>query len=423
MENLKITIAILNDVLTNKNNFYKSLRKNFDHNQVENSRKKIITAFSGCILRHYLCFNDLIKRNYKDINENEKYVIMYMLANIVFLKRLSDDEWIALLNNYLKEISSAIDITALTEFLQSKKEGVNLIDESIEKGSYLFCSLRFNTPLFLTKMWSRSFGKNLTFKIIKGNTKTPSQYVRLNELKMSKEEFEKKFSNEFTPTEYDGIYEYHGKNPLKRLPLYQNKKIFSISIGMHELVTKLDLDPIKPIAIYSGFYNPLFLDANVTCLNKVQIENLIEPQKDYHLFKNEMKQFGFVNNSMIECKPSSIIASLSKKVNTFVLFPSNSTFESLRLSPDYFYHFDPNTFDELIKNQKELLDEAKNFVLDGGKIVYVVNTISKKESELIIRAFLEENKQFTLEEEKQYFPFEKEDTTLYYAILRKGNND
>ena len=423
MENLNNAITILDNILVNKTNFYKSLRQCFDHNSVQGDNKKLITAFVGCILRHYLCFSDLLNRHFKDSSEHDKYVLMYMLSNIIFLKRYDDDAWKSLLHEYIKTTNSELDSDKTIEFITDKKDGNNLIDQSIDKGSHYFCSLRFNTPLFLTKMWTRNYGKNLTFKITKGNTKTPRQIVRLNELKMSKEEFEKKFSSDFLPTEYSGLYEYRGKNPLKRLPLYQNKKIFSISIGMHELVQKFDLDPVKPIAIYSGFYNPLFLDANIGCGNSVQIENLVEPKKDYHLFKNEMKQFGFVNNSIIECKPSSIIACLSKKVDTFVLYPSNSMFESLRLSPDYFLNFNPSELDNLINTQKELLKEAKNFIVDNGRIIYCVNTISKKESEAIISSFLEENRDFVLEEEKQYLPFEKEDTTLYYAILRKAKND
>lgn len=424
MRILNCVIFILNKVINDNVNFYKTLRGAFDSEDFSADEKKMITAFSGCILRHYLSFFDLLKRTYRQESDEFKFAIMFFLANNIFLKRINEDDWKYLVHEFMKNVNSEINVEEVIEFINSKTDGSSLIDESIDKSSNYFCSLRFNLPLFLTKMWARSYGKNLTFKIAKGITKSPKQLVRLNTLKLSKEEFENKFSKEFIPTTYEGIYEYVGKNPLKRLPLYQNKKIFAISIAIKEIVNELDLDVIKSYAMYSGCYNSLFLDINISSHNKITLENLIEPKKDYHLFKNEMKQFGFVNNSIIECAPSTMIASLGKKVDTFIVYPSSSSFEQLRLTPDYFLRFDPSTLDQLIQNQKDVLDEAKKYINDNGVIVYVVNTISKKESENIIKQFIDNNNDFVLEKEKQYLPFEQEDSILYYAVLRKkGNND
>ena len=421
MKVLNLTVSVVKNVVFEKEDFYKVLRKTFDSKEISKDEKKTITAFSGCILRHYMCFNDLLNRNYKDINDDLKIVIMFMLANVAFLRRINMEQWVSLLNTYIKDNALDIDNEKLILFIKEKENNATLIDESIDKTSHYYCSLRFNLPIFLTRMWSRTFSKKMTYKIAKGIAKSPKQLIKLNTLKMSVEDFEKKFSNEFIKTSYQGLYEYIGHEPLKRLPLYQNKKIFSISIGLNELVDELDIDPIKSYALFSGFYNPLFLALNVTSKNNIKIENLVEPKKDYHLFKNELKQFGFVNNSVIETTASSMIASLSKKVDTFIVYPTNSSFEKLRLTPDYFLRFDTNGLDELIANQKEILNEAKDFVNDGGTLVYVVNTISKKESVLVINEFLENNKQFVLEKERQYLPFEDEESILYYAILRKKN--
>ena len=421
MKVLNLTISVIKNIVNDNEDFYKVLRKTFDAKDITKEEKKTVTAFAGCILRHYLCFKDLLNRNFKDIDEDFKIVIMFMLANVSFLRRLSEDEWVSKLNTYIKENELDVDNDLIFNFIKSKVDGNTLIDDTIEKTSHYYCSLRFNLPIFLTKMWSRTFSKKLTYKIAKSITKNPRQLVKVNTLKISNIDFENKFGKDFIKSEYDGLYEYIGNEPLKRLPLYQNKKVFAISIGLNELINELDIDPIKSYALYSGFYNPLFLGLNVNSNNCIKVENLIEPKKDYHLFKNEMKQFGFINNSIIESNSNSMVASLSKKVDTFIVYPTNSSFEKLRLAPDYFLRFDASRLDELIKNQKEILNEAKNFVNDGGALIYLVNTISKKESVSIINEFLQNNDDFVLEKDKQYLPFEKEETILYYAILRKKN--
>ena len=80
--------------------------------------------------------------------------------------------------------------------------------------------------------------------------------------------------------------------------------------------------------------------------------------------------------------------------------------------------------DGYISNQKAALISASDFVEDGGNLIYMVSTMNKKETVQIIDDFLREKEGFTLIEQKQFLPFDKYDSTLFIAILRKeGSND
>ena len=59
------------------------------------------------------------------------------------------------------------------------------------------------------------------------------------------------------------------------------------------------------------------------------------------------------------------------------------------------------------------------FLNEGSKLVYIVNTLNKKESRGTISNFLKEHPNYEIIEEKQYFPFDEYDTALYYCILLK----
>jgi 16S rRNA C967 or C1407 C5-methylase (RsmB/RsmF family) len=79
--------------------------------------------------------------------------------------------------------------------------------------------------------------------------------------------------------------------------------------------------------------------------------------------------------------------------------------------------------DSLVEEQYTALTECSNFVDEGGQLAYIVPTMSNKESKLLIARFLKEHQDFVLEFERQYFPFDPYDSSLYFALLRKVNKE
>ena len=103
--------------------------------------------------------------------------------------------------------------------------------------------------------------------------------------------------------------------------------------------------------------------------------------------------------------------------------PDSSRLNLLQVLPDYFLHFDIEKLDELIANQSKALEEASAQVEDGGYLLYLVDTISKKENMGVINEFLKEHAEFTLIRDKLYFPYKKFGGSYYFAVLKKGAND
>ena len=99
--------------------------------------------------------------------------------------------------------------------------------------------------------------------------------------------------------------------------------------------------------------------------------------------------------------------------------PRNSMFDLLRSTPDYFIRIKQEKLDEIIAEEAGTLENASQLVELDGTLVYMIPTISKKESSTLIGNFLYKHPEFELIEEKQFFPFEAFDSCLYYAILRR----
>jgi 16S rRNA (cytosine967-C5)-methyltransferase len=67
-----------------------------------------------------------------------------------------------------------------------------------------------------------------------------------------------------------------------------------------------------------------------------------------------------------------------------------------RRNPDSKWRLTEQDISELAARQKEILREYSELVKPGGRLVYATCTISREENEEIVRAFLEERKEFCL---------------------------
>ena len=184
-----------------------------------------------------------------------------------------------------------------------------------------------------------------------------------------------------------------------------------------------DVDLLRGLAIYTEYPNDLLIDllSRKESISGVEfIAGNLATASNTRNFLNKNQVKGI---NVYEAQASSIITCLSKPVHTFVVMPDNSRFNLLQLLPDYFLRFDIEKLDELIANQGKALQEASSQVEDGGYLLYLVDTISRKETMGLIADFLKNNENFSLVRDKQYFPYKKYGGSYYFAVLKKGAND
>jgi 16S rRNA (cytosine967-C5)-methyltransferase len=85
----------------------------------------------------------------------------------------------------------------------------------------------------------------------------------------------------------------------------------------------------------------------------------------------------------------------------------------------------PETIPQLVKTQKDLLDQAAGFVRKHGTLIYSTCSILPEENENLVKEFLLAHDAFSLEKEELTLPFCGSEGTFahdggYVAVLRKG---
>lgn len=272
------------------------------------------------------------------------------------------------------------------------------------------------------KMWNKQFGQLTTSRILKANSKPAPVVLRINNNKISDEDFFNQYAD-FEKTDIEGIAIYNGEGRFKNTPVCEKELATPLTPAYKQILDEGDVDLFRGFAVYSEYPNDLTVELISRFENVSNIEYVAGSYSAFINTKNALAKAGIKGVNVYEAGASSIVTCISKPVHTFLVMPDSSRLNLLQVLPDYFLRFDIQKLDELIANQAKALQEASAQVEDGGYLLYLVDTISKKETMGMINDFLKEHTEFTLVRDKQYFPYKKFGGSYYFAVLKKGSND
>ena len=417
MNEFEIAKLTLEKIVVEDVPFALAIRNSFKKYNVEPQARNNITALLGCELRHHYLLDNLIHRYFVDIEFEKTVYLRFLISNKLFLKRFNNDE---LLKLVLTDLDKNI-VNQLVEFVSSTKE---IIPNDLDKTSPEYLSMRFNTPAWVIKMWQKQFGKGVVFKVLKTNYRQSIPSIRVNEQLTTKEKVLAKHPD-LVLSPIDNILVFQGKGTPKYFEEFKKNEVFFMKMGTKYILDKIEIEPIKRIAIYSDVPNNIYLDLVSRFGNDVAMDLIINHTQSYYETKRICETYKYKNIALYNAASSSIITCVSNKVGTMICLPKSTTFDLLRSTPDYFLRVKQDQLDSIINEEKATLEECANQVEEGGTLVYMVPTISKKESTTLIANFLFLHPEYSLEEERQFFPFDEFDSCLYYAILKKtgGHSD
>ena len=409
---------ILNRIINENTPFSLALKQAFKKNEVSKEDKANISAMVGCVLRHYLVLSNVISKQYPALDSVGVIALMIAFSNALFIKKLDQEDCNKEAQQYLKD-----EDVKVQDFIEPYLAEKKLVPETIEVGSFEFLSYRYNTPVDIIKMWSKQFGHIAVSKALKANSKPAPVVLRIDNKKIEDEDFFNKYP-EFERIEgVNGMALYKGEGKFKNHEVSEKALATPYALAFKEMLDEGDVDLLRGLAIYTEYPNDLLIDllSRKESISGVEfIAGNLATASNARNFLNKNQVRGV---NVYEAQASAIITCLSKPVHTFVVMPDSSRFNLLQLLPDYFLRFDFNKLDELIANQKLALKEAAEQVEEDGYLLYLVDTLSKKESINIINEFLANNENFTLVRDKLYFPYKKYGGSYYFAALKKAKKN
>ena len=418
MIELELSQKLLLKIIYEDKEFKKVIKEEFLKEDNANLSHQV-TSLIGCVLRHYTFLTYLLKPC--ELSNEDTCYLLAALANNLFVKSLDVNK----VNEFIKTTLNDRYSSELEKILTYEGSVKDLHESNSPKDDEKFIAMRFNVPNYLYKMWKKHFGTGITFKVLKRNIKVASQYLRVNTMKTMEDTLLAE-NKDFAKTEFDDIVVYNGKGNIRKTEAYKKYLVFNEKIAMKQAVDKVFTPDLEYVTLFSGADNAAFRELYLRANKKVGLSVAVPSIDERADILRHIRLEKCTNVNLFEATDFTMMkAAITSPQDLIVLMPKSSSFDLIRLYPDYLLHFKQSSLDELIRVQKESLQEFSKFLVTDGLLLYMVDTMNKKESVDVIQDFLSKNKDFELVEHRQYYPFEKEDSTFYYAILKKvdHNND
>ncbi|SEF67847.1 16S rRNA (cytosine967-C5)-methyltransferase [Caloramator fervidus] len=276
------------------------------------------------------------------------------------------------------------------------KESFNVINES---DPIKFMSIKYSHPEWLVRYFTKLFNQEFLEELMMANNQPPKLTIRVNTLKISKDNLREKLLNRGIKV-YDGILEecliLEDIGHLEKVPEFIEGLFFIQDQG--SMLTSKVLNPLPGQKILDMCAAPGGKTTHLAQLmkNKGEIVAFDIYKHKINLILDNAKRLG-INIIKPVLKDATVyMEELNDSFDKILLDAPCSGLGLLRKKPEIRWNIKEEDIFELTKIQKVLLNNASKYVKIGGEIVYSTCTITKEENEDIIEDFLDENKNFEL---------------------------
>jgi 16S rRNA C967 or C1407 C5-methylase (RsmB/RsmF family) len=413
MQELDLSEKILADILDNDVQFSEALKKVFQSDASIRSERSLVAGLVGCELRHHLLFAYLTEP-LTGYEVADKRVLALALGDLYFFKRVPTDQILSALKSKLGD-----DKMALAQPLIDKApDPESYIPSDLAKSSNKYLSLRYNTPEWVLKIWEH-YGYGTTYKVLKKNNRPFVNSVRVRANMITPEQLMNN-NPDYAKSPVANMLFYGGKTPLRKLPEYLAEQVFLEKLATKKIFDEYKVEEPSEVFLFNGNADSSTLKELIeTYGSSIGLNLGVYDLQKYADVSKMIRSLGLKNVNFFAGDPSALEAAISRPQDLVIACPDSSNFDLIREAPDYLLHFKKEGMDELFAKEKAMLEGVSKYVDEGGTLIYMIYTISKKEGHATVTEFLINHQDFKLVKEEQLFPYDELDTAVYYCVMKK----
>lgn len=315
---------------------------------------------------------------------------------------------------------------------KSSSNFVNAILRKVEKEDYkeLFnisndierISKTTSMPEWIVKKLLKNNKTEKVQLICEALNKKPQTTIRINTLKVRKEELKKKLEErniEFKETEQKDFINLIKVKNIERLDLFQNG-YFTIQDESAGL-TSIILNPKEGQQVLDACSAPGGKTTHLAQImnNKGEIVAWDIYEHRLNLVKQNAKRLGI---DIIEVKQQNATEIKNEYIGKFdkiLLDVPCLGIGVIKRKPDIKWQRKPEDVEEISKIQLHILETCSKYLKEAGELVYSTCSILEEENDNIIEKFLAKNKEFKVIEKYNIYPDENKDGFFICKILRE----
>lgn len=423
MEVKALALRALKEIIDEKSSYQVVLERILGEYNLSNEDKKLLRLDVLGSLRHFYFLRFEITTNLQDYDEDadEVYLMIVALHEIRYHSRkialYQTIESTIAANDFMGLSLSAETIAEKLNYLSTHK---TRIPEELKKDPYAYNSLFFSLPLWLIRMWARQYGDEQTMNILLSSQRRASQWLRVNELKTSRESFagDPRFTESgVCPT----ALLYNVAGPCSELDEVRQGLLYVQDLSLQYVLAGLEY-PFQARALHVGALTGGVTAGLAIALHGKNgtVDALFGDEKRYRRGKYLLARVG-AKNAQCYLGPLKILKTYFPygEHDLVVVTPPSSCLGQLQKRPDVALSIKESDLKGIIAGERSYLREAAGFVCSGGQLVYSVQTMNTREGEQVVKDFLTTDPEFKLVEERQIFPSDYQSDGLYYAVMRR----
>ena len=296
------------------------------------------------------------------------------------------------------------------------------ISREKDKLQFKDLGVKYSMPQWIVDKWTKDYGKEQTEEILAGFLTSEELCIRVNLSKISRAELVERLGSQNISIRICDNLEsacyISGYDSLTAIPEF-NEGLFYVQDYSSQLVPyaagvgkgQQILDVCAAPGGKALHCGELVADGQVVARDLTE--------QKVGLIQENINRTSATNVTAQQWDATVLDEASIGKYDTVIADLPCSGLGIIRKKPDIKYNQSPESLEELVQLQKQILDTVCQYVKDGGILSYSTCTINKEENENQVEGFLKAHPEFKKKEMQQLFP-NKEHDGFFICVMKKN---
>lgn len=415
----KVAVNILQKIELQSAYSNLTLNSYFKDMEISSQDKAFVTALVYGVLDRKITLDYLLKRfiktPLKKVQPFTLEVLRVTLYQIMFMDKIPDSAAVNEAVKLIKRSKESRNSGFVNAVLRNVLREENLMPQG---DSVADLSVIYSCPQEIIESLVKDYGKEDAIEILKHSLKPAKLTVRVNLIKTDMESFRQNICVDTTEIEPTGALVLNKGIDISNNPLYADGQFFVQDTASQKVVSIFSPKPNERVLDMCAAPGGKSFSMAILMQNSGEIVSCDLYEHKCRLIKKSAERLGL---SII--KPMVLDAMVyDEKLGKFDRVLCDVPCSGLGIigrKPEIKYkNFED--FDNLPDIQFKILSNAKNYLKNGGQIMFSTCTLRKAENDEIISRFLDENKDFSLSYSHTFMPHKDNTDGFYCALLNKN---
>ena len=390
----------------------------FSETGIEGSDKALSTALVYGVLERKITLDyvlsKFIKTSLKKVSPFCLEVLRVALFQIMFMDKIPQS---AAVNEAVKLVKNSKE-SRNSGFVNAVLRNILRAENLLPKGNSIAeLSIIYSCPESIIESYINDYGLDNAISLLKSSLEPAPLTLKINSLKTDVNAFKAELGVDCSDTDINGaVLLKHGLD-ISKNPLYNDGKFFVEDLASQKAIKILAPKPFERMLDMCAAPGGKSFSSAILMENKGEIIACDIYEHKCALIEKSAKRLGLDIVKPRVCDATVFNAELGK-FDCILCDVLCSGLGIIRRKPEIKYKsFDE--FSKLPEIQYKILSNAKNYLKDGGRILYSTCTLRKAENEDVVNKFLAENGDFALEYSHTFMPHTDGTDGFFCALLVK----